>query len=337
MPLLFSCDRGQALVEQPNILWLVSEDNGPFLGCYGDTFATTPNLDRLASEGILYKNAISAAPVCAPSRSTLITGMYPTSLGTLHMRSRYPVPEFVRFFPRYLREAGYYTTNNSKKDYNTIDQPDAWDESSKTATYMNRPEGKPFFAVFNTSISHESSIHKPLDSLRHNPEQAPLPPYHPETPEMKHDWAQYYDKMEAMDRWVGEKLRELEEAGLADNTIVFYYSDHAGILGRSKRYLYESGLRVPLIVRFPEKYAHLAPGKPGTRTDRVVSFIDLPPSILSLAGIDVPEYMQGEAFLGGQQTQPREYAFSFRGRMDGRIDLGRTVRDTQYRYIRNFM
>src|SRR5690606_24571990 len=179
--------------------------------------------------------------VCAPSRSTLITGMYPTTMGTLHMRSTYPIPEFIKFFPRYLREAGYYTTNNAKKDYNTVDQTEAWDESSNEATYLNRKPGQPLFEVSNTGITHERSIHKQLDTQRHDPEKVPIPPYHPRTPEMKHDWAQYYDKIEMMDQWMGERLKELEEAGLAENTIVFYYSDHAGVLGRSKRYLYESG------------------------------------------------------------------------------------------------
>lgn len=335
--MLSSCKSSPAQEEPPNILWLVSEDNSPFLGCYGDTFATTPNLDKLASEGMLYEKAFSAAPVCAPSRSTLITGMYPATMGTLHMRSTYPIPEFMKFFPRYLKEVGYYTTNNAKKDYNTVDQTEAWDESSNKATYKNRKPGQPFFAVFNTSISHESSIHKLVDTLRHDPEKVPIPPYHPHTPEMKHDWAQYYDKIEMMDRWVGERLQELEDAGLAENTIVFYYSDHGGVLGRSKRFLYESGLHVPLIIRFPEKYAHLAPGKPGSRTDRMVSFIDFAPTLLSLADVPVPGYMQGEPFLGEQQTAPREYAYSFRGRMDERLDMGRTIRDKKYRYIRNFM
>lgn len=325
--------------EKPNILWIVSEDNSPFLGCYGDTFATTPNLDKLAKQGILYKNAFATAPVCAPSRNTLITGMYPPSLGTEHMRSTYPVPDFVKFFPRYFREAGYYTTNNAKKDYNTTDQPEAWDESSGKATYRNRKPGQPFFAVFNLNVSHESNIHtpEPNDKLKHDPEKVPLPPYHPQTPEMKHDWAQYYDKIEEMDRQAGALLAELEKEGLAENTIVFYYSDNGGVLARSKRFMYESGLRVPLIIRFPEKYASLAPAKAGTVTDRIVTFIDFAPTMLSLAEIKIPDYMQGKAFLGKQQVKERAYAYGFRGRMDERTDLSRTVRDKKFRYIRNYM
>ncbi len=325
--------------DRPNILWIVSEDNSPFLGCYGDTFATTPNLDNFAKQGILYKNAFATAPVCAPSRSTLITGMYPPSMGTEHMRSTYPVPDFVKFFPRYFRENGYYTSNNAKKDYNTIDQTEAWDESSNKATYKNRKPGQPFFAVFNLNVSHESGIHVsvPTEKLKHDPEKVPLPPYHPETPEMKHDWAQYYDKLEEMDRQAGELLRELEKEGLAENTIVFYYADNGGILGRSKRFVYESGLKIPLIIRFPERFSSLAPGKPGTATDRIVTFNDFAPTVLSLAGITIPSYIQGKAFLGKQQVKERAYAYGFRGRMDERTDLSRTVRDKKYRYIRNYL
>lgn len=325
--------------DKPNILWIVSEDNSPLLGCYGDTFATTPNIDRLATQGVRYLNAFATAPVCAPSRNTLITGMYPPSLGTENMRSTYPTPDFVKFYPLYLKEAGYYVSNNVKKDYNTTDQVSAWDESSNKATYKNRKPGQPFFAIFNTTISHESSVHNsiPNEKLRHQPSAVPLPPYHPDTPEMRHDWAQYYDKVEDMDTFVGKVLDELEKSGEAENTIVFYYSDHGGVLGRSKRFMYESGLRIPMVVRFPKKYAHLAPAAAGGTTDRIVTFLDFAPTLLSLAGVPIPKHMQGKAFLGSQQTPERDYAHAFRGRMDERIDLVRSVRDKQYRYIRNYM
>ncbi|WP_162054556.1 sulfatase-like hydrolase/transferase [Pontibacter pamirensis] len=322
---------------QPNILWIVSEDNSPLIGAYGDSFATTPHIDKLAREGVLYQNAFASAPVCAPARSTLITGMYGNSMGTENMRSTYPIPSFIKFFPRYLREAGYYTSNNAKKDYNTVDQPEAWDESGNMATYKNRKSGQPFFAVFNLEVSHESSLHQPIDRLKHDPEKVPIPPYHPRTPELKHDWAQYYDKVEAMDAQVGKLLQELEEAGLAESTIVFYYSDHGGVLGRSKRFMYESGLYIPLIIRFPKQYEDLAPGKPNSRTDRIVTFVDFAPTVLSLAGVPAPAHIQGKAFLGQQQVAPREYAYAFRGRMDERFDLVRSVRDKKYRYIRNYM
>ncbi len=328
--------------ELPNILWLTSEDNSPFMGCYGDTFATTPNLDKLAAEGFLYTHAYANAPVCAPARNTIITGIYACSGGNQHMRSNYKKSDQVKFFPQFLRELGYYCTNNHKKDYNIegAENSDIWDESSKTAHYLNRKPGQPFFAVFNTFITHESCLHEsiPREELRHDPEKVPLPPYHPKTPEMKHDWAQYYDKMEDMDAWVGDKLRELEENGLADNTIVIYYGDHGGVLARSKRYVYESGTRVPLIVRIPKKYKHLFPNaKSGTKVDRLVSFVDLAPTLLSVAGIPIPDYMQGSAFLGEQKTGNPEYAYMFRGRMDERYDMSRAVRDTKYRYIKNYM
>jgi N-sulfoglucosamine sulfohydrolase len=324
--------------DRPNILWIVSEDNNvTHTGCYGNTFATTPNIDKLASQGIRYKNAFATAPVCAPSRCSLITGMYPPSLGTEHMRSTYPVPAFVKFFPRYLREAGYYTTNNFKKDYNTTDQLEAWDESSNKATYKNRKSGQPFFAVFNLMVSHESSIHQRQDSLRHDPAKVKLPAYHPDTKEIREDWAQYYDKIETMDQQVGKLLKELEQDGLAENTIVFYYSDNGGVLPRSKRFMYESGLHVPLIVRFPKKYQALSPDKPGTVTDRLVSFIDFAPTVLGLAGIKIPAYMQGSTFLGKQIQSPHDYVYSFRGRMDERIDMSRAVSDKKFRYIRNYL
>ncbi len=343
LPLLlfFGC-QNRVPVELPNILWLTSEDNCPFLGCYGDEFATTPNLDKLASEGFLYTHAYANAPVCAPARNTIITGIYATSGGNEHMRSNYFKSEIIKTYPEFLREGGYYCTNNVKTDYNTqsIDPQLIWDECSRDAHYKNRNPGQPFFAVFNTTISHESSIHDsiPDEKLRHNPEEVPIPPYHPATQAIKHDWAQYYDKVEDMDAWVGEKLRELEESGLAESTIVFYYGDNGGVLPRSKRYVYETGTRVPLIIRIPEKFKHLFPAKKsGSKINRLVSFVDLAPTLLSIAGINIPDYYQGNAFLGSQKTEDPEYAFMFRGRMDERYDMSRAVRDSKYRYIRNYM
>lgn len=340
--LLFSGCQNRVPVELPNILWLTSEDNCPFLGCYGDEFATTPNLDKLASEGFLYTHAYANAPVCAPARNTIITGIYATSGGNEHMRSNYFKSEIIKTYPEFLREGGYYCTNNVKTDYNTqsIDPQLIWDECSRDAHYKNRNPGQPFFAVFNTTISHESSIHDsiPDEKLRHNPEEVPIPPYHPATQAIKHDWAQYYDKVEDMDAWVGEKLRELEESGLAESTIVFYYGDNGGVLPRSKRYVYETGTRVPLIIRIPEKFKHLFPAKKsGSKINRLVSFVDLAPTLLSIAGINISDYYQGNAFLGSQKTEDPEYAFMFRGRMDERYDMSRAVRDSKYRYIRNYM
>lgn len=335
--LLAGCSSQQA--ELPNILWLVSEDNSPILGCYGDDFADTPNLDRLASRGVLYTRAFANAPVCAPTRSTIITGCYASSMGTLPMRSANPIPEQIRFLPEYLREAGYYCTNCAKEDYNTVKEFKGWHESSQEASYRKRPEGSPFFHVQNFGVSHESSLHNwvPVEELNHDPAQVNLPPYHPDTPEMRHDWAQYYDKVSELDRQIGEFLEQLEKDGLSKNTIVLYYSDHGGVVGRSKRYIYETGTRVPMILHIPEKFRHLAPAPAGSADERIVSFVDLAPTMLSLAGINIPEHMQGQAFLGEQKTADPEYAFLYRGRMDERIDMSRAVRDSRFRYIRNYM
>lgn len=325
--------------KRPNILWITSEDNSPFFGCYGDTFATTPHFDTFAKESVLYENAFATTPVCAPSRSTLITGVYANSMGTEHMRSRYPIPDFIQKYPVYLRQDGYYCTNNAKTDYNYLGEDTAgWDVSSRQAHYVNRAEGQPFFAVYNLTVSHESSVHESIPSgeLRHRPQDAPIPPYHPDTPEVRHDWAQYYDKIEDLDRQVGAILQELADNGLAEDTIVFYYSDHGGVLARSKRFLYDSGLHVPLMIRFPKKYQHLTPGKPGSRTDQLVTFVDFPKTVLSLAGVQPPVHMQGYAFLGRFKDKPRQFAQSYRGRMDERYDLSRTIRDKQFRYTRNY-
>ncbi len=324
--------------EKPNILWIVSEDNTTMLGCYGDKFATTPHIDKLASEGILYTNAYSQ-PACALSRSTLITGMFASSLGTEQMRSNYPIPDFIQFFPIYLRQAGYYTTNNAKEDYNTSRHRGVWNESSEKASYKNREPGQPFFAVFNLGITHESSIgvHKSPGKLIHDPDKVMIPPYLPATPEMKNDFALYYDKIEVMDKQVADLLKELDEAGLTNNTIIFYYSDNGGVLGRSKRFMYDAGLHVPLVIRFPKKYASLAPAPVGSRIDRVVSFEDFAPTVLSLAGVEMPSYMQGKPFLGEQQVLEKEYAFGFRGRIDESLEMIRTIRSKKYRYIRNYM
>jgi N-sulfoglucosamine sulfohydrolase len=333
--------KAQSKIDTPNILWIVSEDNSPFIGAYGDSFATTPHLDKLAKESILYENAFAVAPVCSPTRSSLITGVYATSMGTEHMRSKYPIPSHLRFFPEYLKNAGYYTVNNAKTDYNTSGEKErmsaTWNESSPKAHYKNRAEGQPFFAVFNLHTTHESSIFQHKEKLRHDPEKVKIPPYLPSTVEMKHDWAHYYDNVEDMDSQVGQLLLELEQAGLADNTIVFYFSDHGGILGRSKQYLYDSGLRVPLLIRIPKAYNHLTDLARPARTDRLVSLVDFAPTLLSIAGLAVPAHLEGSAFLGKLRAKPREHVFFFRARMDERNDLSRGVRDKQFFYTKNYM
>jgi arylsulfatase A-like enzyme len=333
---IYGCgDHQSSAGDQPNILWITSEDNSPFIGAYGDGYADTPNLDRLADRGTIYENAYATTPVCAPSRFTLITGTYANRMGTENMRSTYPVPEKIRFFPKYFQDAGYHTTNNRKKDYNTMDQPEAWHESSGEAHYRDREEGQPFFHVRNITISHESSLHDPIDTLIHDPEQAPVPPYHPQTETIKKDWAHYYDEVTRMDEQVGEILEELEQSGEADNTIVFYYADHGGAVPGSKRFMNQRGLQIPLIVYVPPKYEHLAPD--AKRTDRLVSFVDFPATVLSQAGIEPPEFMDGKPFLGEYEEDAREYVHTYRGRMDERYDLTRAVHDKDLLYVRNYM
>ncbi len=337
---LGSCEKA-AEMQPPNILWIVSEDNSPYLGCYGDSLANTPNLDKLALEGHLYTHAYANAPVCAPARNTIITGVYANANGSQHMRSQNALSETVRFFPEYLRERGYYCTNNAKEDYNTVivNTKNIWDESSKTAHYKNRKEGQPFFHIRNIHTTHESSIHDSLPSsaLAHRPGEMVIPPYHPTTEDIKHDWAQYYDKITQMDAEVGSILQELEDSGQAENTIVFYYSDHGGVLARSKRYLFETGTHVPFIVRIPEKYKEWRPSKVGVKVERMISFVDLAPTVLSLADITPPDYLQGRAFLGKLAQEAPKYVHMFKGRMDERYDMSRAVRDKRYRYVKNYM
>ncbi len=324
---------------RPNILWITSEDNGPHLGCYGYDFADTPNLDALAEKGIVFLNAWSTAPVCAPARTTIISGVYPTCMGAQHMRSQVKMPPGMKMYPQYLREAGYYCTNNSKEDYNLEKPGKVWDESSRQGHWRNREEGQPFFAIFNFTTTHESQIRKRPHDFQHDPDKVPIPAYHPDAPEVRKDWAQYYDKMTEMDAQAGDLLAQLEADGLAEDTIVFYYGDHGPGLPRGKRWTYNSGLRVPMMVYIPPKFRHLAPSyyKPGTQTGRLVGFIDLAPTVLSLAGIKPPDYMQGHAFLGEYAEAEQPFNFAFRDRMDERYDMVRSVRDKRYIYIRNYM
>jgi uncharacterized sulfatase len=330
---------GAAVPSQPNILWLVAEDINPHLGCYGDAYAVTPNLDRFAARSVRYTTAWSSAPVCAPARTALISGVFPPSTGSEHMRSLTSMPTSMKMYPQFLREAGYYCVNNAKEDYNLIKPPKLWDASSRSAHYTNRAPGQPFMAVFNHEITHESQIRNPIGALKHDPARAYLPAYHPDTPEVRHDWAQYYDRITAMDQQIGAKLQALEREGLADDTIVFFYGDNGSGMPRSKRWPYNSGLHVPLLIHIPGKFRHLAPAdyRPGSQTDRLVSFLDFPPTLLSLAGIKPPPWMQGRAFLGPFATPDPQYLYGFRGRMDERYDLVRSVRDPRYLYIRNFM
>ena len=344
-PLFARRQQGQ---NRPNILWITSEDNSPLLGCYGDEQAYTPNLDRLAAQGVRYRNAFANAPVCSAARSTLITGMYACSLGIHNHRSKASIPASFRPYPEYLCEAGYYCTNNSKMDYNYIGKGgQSWDESSRKAHYDNRKQGQPFFAVFNTTLSHEGQLQEKTVTKRRKqgvlppkpriaPEDVKFPPYHADTPIVRRDWSIYYDNMTLMDKEVGRLLKELDEKGLAEDTIVFYYSDHGGALPRGKRNIHDSGTRVPFIMRFPKKWAHLAPAGPGEWIDQPVSFVDFPATVFSLAGVPIPSQFEGRAFLGDQVAELQDHVFLYRGRMDERYDTVRAVRDRRYRYVQNY-
>ena len=333
--------------ERPNILWLSTEDISPDLGCYGDEYAHTPNLDKFATQSARYTNAFSSAPVCAPSRSAIITGMYPTTIGSMHMRSKAVPPAGIKAFTEYLRAAGYYCSNNSKTDYNFEAPPSnrppdtVWDETSNKAHWRNRQDkSQPFFAVFNIVVTHESQVRVPDDLYKkntarlkpeefHDPAKAKLPPYYPDTPLVRKDWARYADNITAMDYMVADVLKQLEEDGLAENTVVFFWGDHGRGLPRAKRWVYDSGLRVPLMVRWPGKI------KPGV-VDDVVSLMDLGPTVLSIAGVPIPPVMQAQAFLGDQKKAPRQYAYAHRDRMDESYDMMRSVTDKRFHYIKNF-
>lgn len=325
--------------ERPNILWVSSEDNGPALGCYGDPDARTPNLDALAKRSVLYRSCWSNAPVCAPARTTIITGMYCPSTGSEHMRSEVKLPAGMKMFPQYLREAGYYCTNNVKEDYNITKPGQVWDESSNKAHWRNRQPGQPFFAVFNFTTTHESQVRKRPHTFVHSPSEVQVPGYHPDLPEVREAWAQYHDQMSEMDGQVGQVLKQLEEDGLANDTIVVYFGDHGPGLPRCKRSPCNSGLRVPLIVHVPEKYQSLRPQNyaAGATLERPVSFVDLAPTMLSLAGLEAPPTMQGRAFAGQFAKEAREFQFGYRARMDERLDLTRSVRWGKWVYVRNFM
>ena len=338
LTLLLSATALQA-ADRPNILMLTCEDSSPHLGCYGDPNANTPNLDTLASRGLRYTRAWSNAPVCAPARTCLISGRWAPADGAEHMRSEVPMPNGHQMYPQMLRAAGYYCTNNRKEDYNLTKPEGVWDESSAKAHWKNRPAGQPFFAVFNDETTHESKIRARPHTLIHDPAKVVIPAYMPDTPEIRHDWAQHFDNVTTMDGHVGEKLKELADSGLAEDTIVIFFSDHGTGIARSKRWPYDSGLRVPFIVHFPEKWKHLAPKdyKPGGTSERLISFIDLAPTLLSLVGVQPPDYLHGRAFAGQHIAEPRQFAYGFRSRMDERIDVTRSITDGRYVYIRNFM
>ncbi|MAG70525.1 MAG: sulfatase, partial [Acidobacteria bacterium] len=344
---------------RPHILWLVAEDLGPYIPPFGDTTVATPSLSRLASEGIRYTHVFSPSGVCAPSRAAIATGMYPTAIGAQHMRTgpwyaadpgrealaayaaRLPPgvvpyeavpPPGVKMHSEYLRRAGYYTSNNAKEDYQFRKPVTAWDDSGPEAHWRNRAPGQPFFAIFNLGVTHESQIWaKADDPMRVDADlDVLIPPYLPDTDIARRDVRRMYSNIVEMDEQVGRILAELEADGLLERTIIFWYADHGGPLPRQKRLLYDSGMRLPLIIRFPTAL------RAGEIDDQLVSFVDFKPTLLSLAGIELPDYLDGRAFLGdAATTAPRTYVHAAADRLDGHHDTIRAVRDSRFKYLRN--
>jgi N-sulfoglucosamine sulfohydrolase len=337
---------------RPNIVWISNEDMSPRLGAYGDEIARTPALDRLARESVRFTNAFTTAPVCAPSRAAIITGMYQTTIGAHHMRTtedRVPelpgpylaVPPFyVKAFPEYLRAAGYFTSNRAKTDYQFGEPFTIWDDLGPDAHWRNRlDKDQPFFSVFNFEVTHESRIFPSSPARRGKKlvtDQAALtvPPYYPDTPAVREELARMYDNIADMDSQVGGVLRQLEDDGLADNTIVFYWSDHGDGVPRAKRSLYASGLRVPLMIRWPKALGSTV--EPGSVRDDLVSFIDLAPTVLALAGVEIPTHLHGRVLIGSKAAPAPQFVFAARDRMDIEYDMMRSARDARFLYIRNF-
>ena len=352
--LVCACDAPhQALTDQPvlpdrpNILWLVAEDLSPIIPAFGDDTVATPNLDRLAAEGVRYTRVFSTSGVCAPSRAALATGMYQNRIGAQHMRttnvSGFGVdglipyeavpPPFVKMHSQYFREAGYYTSNNAKEDYQFRKAVTAWDDSSRTAHWRNRGPDQPFFSVFNFNITHESQVWVQAENPLRVPEglEVPIPPYLPDTAVAQRDVRQVYSNIVAMDEQVGQILEELEQDGLLESTVIFWYSDHGGPLPRQKRLLYDAGLQVPMIIRYPDRW------RAGELDDQLISFVDFKSTALSLAGIEPPEYVDGQAFAGEfQSSESRQYIHAAADRFDRQYDTIRAVRDDRFKYLRNY-
>lgn len=342
-----SCqDKSPAVSEaMPNIIWLVSEDNSVhYSGLYRSSGADMPNISSLASQGILYENAFSNAPVCSVARSTLISGCYASRIGAQYHRRMElaPMPDGLEMFPAYLREAGYYTTNNSKEDYNLIKSDSVWDESSRNASYKNRSPGQPFFHVQNFGTTHEGKLHFSQDAIDTNEaltnlDEVELFPYQPNTETFTYTHAYYQDLHKKVDDEIGSFLDEVNADGLMENTFIFYYGDHGGVLPRSKGYIYETGVHVPLVVYVPPRYRHLVQTGPGGRSRDFVQFVDFGPTVLSLAGINTPEEMDGRPFLGKYaDLSDRDEAFFYADRFDEKYDLVRGVRKGKFKYLRNY-
>jgi len=345
---LFAFTHVADAADHPNFVWLISEDNSThYLKLFDEHGAETPRIAELAKHGLLFENAFSNAPVCSVARTTLITGCYGPRIGTqYHRRSvTVPMPDGLRMFPAYLRDAGYYTANNHKKDYNALESDDVWDESSNKAHWRQRKAGQPFFYKQSFGATHESSLHFPAKVMKNeatktDPATVFVAPYHPDTPTFRYTNARYHDRIQDVDQQIGKVVDQLAEDGLLEDTFVFYFGDHGGVLPRGKGYAYESGLHIPLAVRVPENWKHLADAKTDTRVQGFVSFIDFGPTLLKLAGIDVPEAVDGRPFLGQgvsiEEVNQRDEAFGYADRFDEKYDLVRTLRKGKYEYVRSY-
>jgi arylsulfatase A-like enzyme len=332
---------------RPNILWLVAEDLSPNISPFGDDTVATPNLDRLAAEGVRYTRVFSTSGVCAPSRAAIATGMYQNRIGAQHMRttnvSGFGVegliayeavpPPYVKMHSQYFREAGYYTSNNAKEDYQFRKPVTAWDESNNQAHWRKKASGQPFFSIFNFGITHESQVWAQAENPLRVPEdlEVPIPPYLPDTEIARQDIRQVYSNIIAMDEQVGRILDELEADGLLKSTVIFWYTDHGGPLPRQKRLLYDAGLQVPMIIRYPDGW------RAGEIDEQLISFVDFKSTALSLAGIEPPDYVDGRAFVGDfQSSEERRYIHAAADRFDRQYDTIRAVRDARFKYLRNY-
>ncbi len=351
MTMALACQRTSTEIMDnglPNIVWLVSEDNSKhFLKLYDQRGAPMPNLENFARKSLVFNHAFSNSPVCSVARSTLISGCYAPRVGAQYHRKIEPVPlpQGLRMFPYYLNKQGYYTTNNAKEDYNFVKGDTVWDESSRKASYRNRPEGAPFFHVQNFGVTHEGQLHfseeeMNRDLLKVDTSGIEPFPYHANTPITRYTYKRQLLHQQKLDSLLGSFLRKLEAEGLMENTIIFYYGDHGGVLPRSKGYLYESGLHIPLVVYFPEKFRHLSPAQAGERLNGFVSFVDFAPTVLHLAGIKVPGGMDGRPFLGPDISrntlETRNTAIGYADRFDEKYDLVRSIRRDRFKYIRHY-
>ncbi len=342
--------------DRPNILWITIEDTSPqFIGCYGNDDASTPVIDKLAQEGVRFTNAFSTGTVCSPSRSTIITGVRTYKMGTGNHRSKYSIPDYIHGFPYYLKQQGYYTTNNSKTDYNVANSKsfikDAWNESSNTASWTGREKDQPFFAVFNFNESHQSrtmtqpydwyleNVHNQLPIADRIEENAfDLPPFYLDNPQMRKQFARVYNSIKLTDNRIGELLAKLESDNLKENTIIFFYADHGEGIPRGKTNGINLGYRVPFIIWFPEKYKQLSPwGTAGIVSDELINFEDLAPTIINLAGGKIPDHMVGRILIGPQRTPETTHLLLSSDRSDNAPDLVRTVTDGRFVYSRNFL